>query len=240
MRITGPRSRREAPIVRTALARRTRRPPSSRRWELHIGERPCKAGDGRLVDPRLRRQLERRADRRPPAEHVDRRGGLRQARSIARAFPRNRAARLCTCRSSMVMVFELGDPGRQNGALHRDGAGDDKPVSESTQATYYRQALALAFCQPSVEGMLLFLSNDERGGRGNSAVGIRYVDGTEVAVHASPGRTDRRINHASPGSGAARPPDAPSAHFAAKRGAGRPFAATSTAAQWPRLSLRTG
>ena len=52
-----------------------------------------------------------------------------------------------------------------------------KPVSESTQATYYRQALALAFCQPSVEGMLLFLSNDERG-RANWQSGIRYVDGT--------------------------------------------------------------
>ena len=52
-----------------------------------------------------------------------------------------------------------------------------KPVSESTQATYYRQALALAFCQPTVEGLLLFLSNDERG-RANWQSGIRYVDGT--------------------------------------------------------------
>jgi hypothetical protein len=52
-----------------------------------------------------------------------------------------------------------------------------KPVSESTQAEYYRQALALAFCQPNVEGLLLFLSNDERG-RANWQSGIRYVDGT--------------------------------------------------------------
>ena len=52
-----------------------------------------------------------------------------------------------------------------------------KPVSEPTQASYYRQALALAFCQPNVEGMLLFLSNDERG-RANWQSGIHYVDGT--------------------------------------------------------------
>src|SRR5262245_33930418 len=52
-----------------------------------------------------------------------------------------------------------------------------KPVSESTQATYYREALALAFCQPNVEGLLLFLSNDERG-RANWQSGIHYVDGT--------------------------------------------------------------
>jgi hypothetical protein len=52
-----------------------------------------------------------------------------------------------------------------------------KPVSESTQAAYYRQALAMAFCQPTVVGMLLFLSNDERG-RANWQSGIHYVDGT--------------------------------------------------------------
>jgi len=52
-----------------------------------------------------------------------------------------------------------------------------KPVSEATQATYYQQALALAFCQPNVVGMLLFLSRDERG-RANWQSGIHYVDGT--------------------------------------------------------------
>src|SRR4029453_17909646 len=52
-----------------------------------------------------------------------------------------------------------------------------KPVSEATQAAYYEQALALAFCQPTVEGMLLFLSRDERG-RANWQSGIHYVDGT--------------------------------------------------------------
>jgi hypothetical protein len=52
-----------------------------------------------------------------------------------------------------------------------------KPVSEDTQAAYYRQALALSFCQPNVVGMLLFLSRDERA-RATWQSGIHYVDGT--------------------------------------------------------------
>jgi hypothetical protein len=52
-----------------------------------------------------------------------------------------------------------------------------RPVSESTQAAYYRQALALAFCQPTVGGMLLFLSRDERARPGWQS-GIHYTDGT--------------------------------------------------------------
>ncbi len=52
-----------------------------------------------------------------------------------------------------------------------------KPVSEETQATYYEQALAVAFCQPTVVGTLLFLSRDERA-RAAWQSGIHYVDGT--------------------------------------------------------------
>jgi hypothetical protein len=52
-----------------------------------------------------------------------------------------------------------------------------KPVTEATQADYYREALSLAFCQPNVDGMLLFLSNDERA-RTAWQSGIHYVDGT--------------------------------------------------------------
>ena len=52
-----------------------------------------------------------------------------------------------------------------------------RPVSEETQADYYRQALALAFCQPNVSGVLLFLSRDERA-RASWQSGIHYVDGT--------------------------------------------------------------
>jgi hypothetical protein len=52
-----------------------------------------------------------------------------------------------------------------------------RPVSEETQALYYEQALALAFCQPTVEGMLVFLSRDERP-RAQWQSGVFYVDGT--------------------------------------------------------------
>jgi len=52
-----------------------------------------------------------------------------------------------------------------------------RPVSETTQAAYYEQALALAFCQPTVAGVLLFLSRDERARPGWQS-GIHYTDGT--------------------------------------------------------------
>jgi hypothetical protein len=58
-----------------------------------------------------------------------------------------------------------------------------RPVSEPTQAAYYEEALALAFCQPTVEGMLLFLSRDERA-RPAWQSGIHYVDGTPKASKA--------------------------------------------------------
>jgi hypothetical protein len=52
-----------------------------------------------------------------------------------------------------------------------------KPVPEETQAAYYEQALAMAFCQPNVEGMLLFLARDERA-RAAWQSGLYYVDGS--------------------------------------------------------------
>jgi hypothetical protein len=51
------------------------------------------------------------------------------------------------------------------------------PVPEETQAAFYQQALALAFCQPNVMGMLILHARDERAlDRWQS--GVRYVDGT--------------------------------------------------------------
>jgi hypothetical protein len=51
-----------------------------------------------------------------------------------------------------------------------------KPVSETTQADYYAQALAMAFCQPNVMGMLILHSQDERAlDRWQS--GVYYADG---------------------------------------------------------------
>jgi hypothetical protein len=52
-----------------------------------------------------------------------------------------------------------------------------KPVSEETQAAYYEKALALAFCQPNVVGMLLFHSRDERE-LPSWQSGVYYVDET--------------------------------------------------------------
>jgi hypothetical protein len=52
-----------------------------------------------------------------------------------------------------------------------------RPVDERTQAAYYAQALGMAFCQPNVEGMLLFLSRDERA-RAAWQSGVYYVDGS--------------------------------------------------------------
>jgi hypothetical protein len=52
-----------------------------------------------------------------------------------------------------------------------------KPVDPATQASYYQQALAMAFCQPTVEGILVFHSIDERALAAWQS-GVYYVDGT--------------------------------------------------------------
>jgi hypothetical protein len=52
-----------------------------------------------------------------------------------------------------------------------------RPVDEPTQAAFYEQALALAFCQPTVQGLLLFLSRDERALETWQS-GVYYADGT--------------------------------------------------------------
>src|SRR5919202_5318026 len=51
-----------------------------------------------------------------------------------------------------------------------------KPVDETTQASYYQQAIGLAFCQPNVRGIFLFHTIDERDlDRWQS--GLYYVNG---------------------------------------------------------------
>src|SRR5581483_2201352 len=52
-----------------------------------------------------------------------------------------------------------------------------KPVTESTQAEYYRQAIQLAFCQPNVRGLFLFHAFDESDLAGWQS-GLYYADGT--------------------------------------------------------------
>ena len=50
-------------------------------------------------------------------------------------------------------------------------------ISEALQATYYRQAFALAACQPTVAGILIFHVADERDARGWQS-GVYYANGT--------------------------------------------------------------
>jgi hypothetical protein len=71
-----------------------------------------------------------------------------------------------------------------------------KPVSEATQGAYYEQALAMAFCQPTVTGILLFLSRDERA-RPAWQSGLNYVDGTPKSSRA---RVSEALDRATGGS----------------------------------------
>ena len=52
-----------------------------------------------------------------------------------------------------------------------------RPVDEATQATFYRRALELVFCQPNVTGMLLFHTHDEPELAAWQS-GVYYADGT--------------------------------------------------------------
>src|SRR2546425_1260692 len=52
-----------------------------------------------------------------------------------------------------------------------------KPVDETTQAAYYRQAVQLAFCQPNVRGLFVFHAFDEQDLAGWQS-GVYYADGT--------------------------------------------------------------
>jgi hypothetical protein len=52
-----------------------------------------------------------------------------------------------------------------------------KPVDFATQSSYYQQALALAFCQPTVAGILVFHAIDEAAMPAWQS-GVYYADGT--------------------------------------------------------------
>ena len=67
-----------------------------------------------------------------------------------------------------------------------------KPTTETTQASYYQQALAMAFCQPTVDGIMILHTIDEPAlDRWQS--GLFYADGTPKsslpAVRAALNRT---------------------------------------------------
>jgi hypothetical protein len=68
-----------------------------------------------------------------------------------------------------------------------------KPVDETTQGRYYAQALALAFCQPNVMGLLIFDFQDETA-LDRFQSGVYYADGTpksDVAALAAAARQTR-------------------------------------------------
>jgi hypothetical protein len=60
---------------------------------------------------------------------------------------------------------------------HLGSPGAKDAISEALQATYYRQAFALAACQPTVAGLLIFHVADERDARGWQS-GVYYSNGT--------------------------------------------------------------
>ena len=68
-----------------------------------------------------------------------------------------------------------------------------KPVSEGVQAAYYRAALELAACQPTVRGFLIFHVTDETDyNRWQS--GVYYADGTPKSTRAVVEQTIDRIH----------------------------------------------
>jgi hypothetical protein len=68
-------------------------------------------------------------------------------------------------------------PASKNGLYTGTEPATTRPPTEATQAAFYEQAFALAFCQPNVEAMLIFHAQDERERTGWQS-GVRYVDGT--------------------------------------------------------------
>lgn len=77
-----------------------------------------------------------------------------------------------------------------------------KPVDEATQATFYRQAIQLAFCQPNVRGIFLFHAFDETSLPAWQS-GLYYADGTPKSslapVRAAMAESRRGIVAACPG-----------------------------------------
>ena len=82
--------------------------------------------------------------------------------------------------SKLPIVYdEYGVDSQIPAAKRRFYSGTElsKPVSEEVQASYYRQALQMAACQPTVRGFLIFHVTDETDfGRWQS--GVYFPDGT--------------------------------------------------------------
>ena len=115
-----------------------------------------------------------------------------------------------------------------------------KPVPEATQGAYYKQAIALSFCQPNVVGILLFHAFDESA-LDRFQSGLYYADGTpksSLADRAGRGpRRARRRDRAVPRPGADAAGEGRRTRGSASVGTGHaprsPSRATSTATCTP-------
>ncbi len=112
-------------------------------------------------------QLEPTADDRASQHDLDRRSRTTtsSSRSSAQAF--DGTAQLGSKLPILYAEFgvESQIPTAKSALYTGDEPAVTRPVDEPTQAAYYEQALALSFCQPTVEGMLIFLVSRRTGAR---------------------------------------------------------------------------
>jgi hypothetical protein len=76
--------------------------------------------------------------------------------------------------------IETGVPAAKDKLYNGNEPTTTKPVDETTQASFYRRAIQLSFCQPNVIGLLLFHVVDEPSKPAWQS-GLFYVDGTPKA-----------------------------------------------------------
>ena len=116
-----------------------------------------------------------------PNGDVDRARRLRQARLAARHRLRRTAQRGSTL---PILYDEFGIETQIPAAKAPLYVGTEpattKPVAEAVQAQYYRQAMQMTFCQPTVLGLMLFHVQDEPDLSAWQS-GEFYVDGTPKA-----------------------------------------------------------
>ena len=103
-------------------------------------------------------------------------------RSWSRCSARRSAAPTSRARALPVYYTEFGVQTAVPAAKRRFYADLDSPertdsVSFGTQAAYYRRALELAYCQPTVRGLFVFHTFDEPG-LGGWQSGLYFADRT--------------------------------------------------------------
>ena len=147
------------------------------------------ADHGRPVDSTPTARTRARPHLRAPERHVARPGRLRQARRGCSASAFDGTPQLG---SKLPIVYdEYGVDSQIPDGKRRFYGGREpattKPVSEGVQAAYYRTALEMAACQPTVRGFLIFHVTDENDyNRWQS--GVYYVDGTPKSTRPSSSR----------------------------------------------------